>query len=116
MRPALNRALCPEHIAVVGASDRAQSRGSFVWRAVAQSKLLKNAWAINPKYKYIGERPCFSKISEVPGTIDLAVISLRADKILKALIDAGERGVSSVLITPDENAYASDITWLKKLR
>ena len=89
IRPTLKRALCPENIAVIGASDRTASRGSFVWRAVARSKLLKNAWAINPKYKYIGERPCFSSINEVPGSIDLAVISLRADRILKALIDAG---------------------------
>lgn len=114
-RPPLNRALCPENIAVIGASDRPQSRGSFVWRAIAHSPLLKNAWAINPKYKYIGERPCFAKISEVPGNIDLAVISLRADRILKSLIDAGERGVACALITPDENAYASDRIWLEKL-
>ena len=116
IRSTLKRALCPENIAVIGASDKTASRGSFVWRAVARSKLLKNAWAINPKYKYIGERPCFSSISEVPGDIDLVVISLRADRILKALIDAGERGVAYALITPDENAYASDITWLKKLQ
>lgn len=116
IRPTLKRALCPENIAVIGASDRTASRGSFVWRAVARSKLLKNAWAINPKYKYIGERPCFSSINEVPGSIDLAVISLRADRILKALIDAGERGVAYALITPDENAYASDATWLTKLQ
>ena len=89
IRPTLKRALCPENIAVIGASDRTASRGSFVWRAVARSKLLKNAWEINPKYKYIGERPCFSSINKVPGSIDLAVISLRADRILKALIDAG---------------------------
>ena len=116
IRPTLKRALCPENIAVIGASDRTASRGSFVWRAVARSKLLKNAWAINPKYKYIGERPCFSSINEVPGSIDLAVISLHADRILKALIDAGERGVAYALITPDENAYASDATWLTKLQ
>ena len=115
-RPPLHRALCPENIAVIGASDRPQSRGSFVWRAIAHSPLLKNAWAINPKYKYIGERPCFAKISEVPGNIDLAVISLRADRILKSLIEAGERGVACALITPDENAYASDRIWLKKLQ
>ena len=76
IRPTLKRALCPENIAVIGASDRTASRGSFVWRAVARSKLLKNAWAINPKYKYIGERPCFSSINEVPGSIDLAVTPL----------------------------------------
>ena len=52
----------------------------------------------------------------MPGSIDLAVISLRADRILKALIDAGERGVAYALITPDENAYASDATWLTKLQ
>ena len=115
-RPSLSRALCPETVAVIGASDRLRSRGSYVWRAVSRSALLKNAWAINPKYKYIGERPCFSKISEVPGDIDLAVISLRADRILHALIEVGERGAGAVLITPDENAYSSDRLWLEKLR
>lgn len=115
-RSSLARALNPENIAVIGASDRAQSRGSYVWRAVAHSPLIKNAWAINPKYKYIGERPCFAKVSEVPGNIDLAVISLRADRILKALIDVGERGAACVLITPDENAFSCDRLWLEKLQ
>lgn len=115
-RSSLSRALCPETVAVIGASDRLRSRGSYVWRAVSRSALLKNAWAINPKYKYIGERPCFSKIGEVPGDIDLAVISLRADRILRTLIEVGERGAGAVLITPDENAYSSDRLWLEKLR
>ena len=115
-RSSLSRALCPETVAVIGASDRLRSRGSYIWRAVSRSALLKNAWAINPKYKYIGERPCFAHISEVPGDIDLAVISLRADRILRALIDTGERGVGAVLISPDENAYSSDRLWLDKLR
>ncbi len=115
-RSSLDCALHPKNIAVLGASNRPLSRGSFIWKAVAGSSLLPNAWPINPKYKYIGERPCLPSIKEVPEVLDLAVISLRADRITKALSDVCQHGVRAVLITPDEQQYSCDPLWLKKLQ
>ncbi len=115
-RSSLDCALNPQSIAVIGASDHPLSRGSFIWKAVAGSALLSNAWPINPKYKYIGERPCLPNIKDIPGTIDLAVISLRADRIEQALQDVCDIGVRAVLITPDEQQYSSDPLWLARLQ
>lgn len=115
-RSSLDCAFNPQNIAVIGASDKPLSRGSFIWQAVAGSSLLPNAWAVNPKYKYIGERPCLTSIKEIPGTIDLAVISLRADRIEKALMEVCDWGVRCVLITPDEHQYSGDPLWLEKLQ
>ena len=114
-RSSLDCALNPQSIAVIGASDHPLSRGSFIWKAVSGSALLPNAWPINPKYKYIGERPCLPSVKDIPGTIDLAVISLRADRIEQALQDVCELGVRAVLITPDEQQYSSDPLWLGRL-
>ena len=115
-RSSLDYALTPHSIAVIGASDHPLSRGSFIWKAVSGSALLSNAWPINPKYKYIGERPCLPNVKDIPGTVDLAVISLRGDRIEEALKEVCEVGVRAALITPDEQQYSSDPLWLEKLK
>lgn len=111
----LKRALHPEQIAVIGASDRALSRGSYIWRSLCLSPMGAHAWPVNPKYKYIGERRCYASVCEIPSPIDLAVIALRADRVPQALEECARKGVGGVLVATEEAAYASDRAWLEEV-
>lgn len=115
-RNPIENALKPKSIAVIGASDRLHSRGSYIWRAVAHCPLAEHTWAINPKYKYIGDHPCYPSIEDVPETVDLAVICLRGDRILGALEQVGQCGISTVLIASEEGAYPRNREWMDALR
>ncbi len=115
-RSSLMRALAPNRIAVIGASDRSFSRGSYIWRALCMSPMGAQAVPVNPKYRWIGEHRAWPSIKEVPGDIDLAVIALRADRVLDALEECGEKQVGAVLIATEEAAYAADRVWLEQIQ
>ena len=43
-------AVNPQSVAVLGASDREGSRGSFIRRGVMNSRRVLEAYPVNPKY------------------------------------------------------------------
>lgn len=112
----LSRALKPNDIALIGASDRALSRGSYIWQSLCQSPLSAHAWPVNPKYKYIGEHRCYANILDVPVTVDLAIIALRADRVLGALQDIAQAHIKAVLIATEEGDYAQNRHWLDQIQ
>ncbi len=100
----LLRLLEPRSVVVVGASDRPESRGFNVWRAVCASPGLREAYAVNPKYRYIGDHPCFGKIADVPEGTDLAVVALRRELQAETLRALGERKVRAAVVAPVEES------------
>ena len=96
----LTSAFNPKAVAVVGASDRPGSRGSFVWSGVMNGRRVHEAYPVNPKYKYIGVTWCWPSLSEVPAKIDLAVIATPSSKIEGLLKECKKLGIPNVLITP----------------
>ena len=73
--------LQPRSIALVGASDRAETLG----RAMVDMALVGGyqgaVYAINPKYQQIGDVPCFAGASELPEVVD-HVVPHRGDRML----------------------------------
>ena len=74
----LKSAFIPRAVAVVGASAREGSRGTYVWNGVMNGRRALEAYPVNPKYKYIGVTPCWASLSALPAKIDLAVITTPA--------------------------------------
>lgn len=107
----LQSAFIPQAVAVVGASDRSGSRGTFVWNGVMNGKRSLEAYPVNPKYKYIGVVPCWSSLSELPTKIDLAVIATPADTVMGLLKECKKLGIANVLLTPGNDALTGDRHW-----
>lgn len=107
----LQSAFIPRAVAVVGASDRSASRGTFVWNGVMNGKRALEAYPVNPKYKYIGVVPCWSSLSELPTTIDLAVIATPAHTVMGLLKECKKLGIANVLLTPGNDALTGDRHW-----
>lgn len=98
----LSRILEPDTIAVIGASDRPESRGYFVWQAVSAERGARPVWPVNPKYRYIGETPCYASIEKLPGPVELAVLTLASPRIVPALEALGRQGCRAVVVAPEE--------------
>ena len=107
----LTSAFNPKAVAVVGASDRPGSRGSFVWSGVMNGRRVHEAYPVNPKYKYIGVTSCWPSLSEVPAKIDLAVIATPSSKIEGLLKECKKLGIPNVLITPGDEELTADRRW-----
>ena len=94
--------LNPRSIAVVGASDRPESRGFFVWQSISKSRNGRAVWPVNPKYRYIGNDLCYARVDELPGAPDLAVVTLRSDLIADTLEALARKGTLAVIVAPEE--------------
>lgn len=111
MTTALERALDPRSIAVVGASERPESRGFHLWRAVSRSASDVALHPVNPKYRYVGEHRAYASTAEIPGRVDLAVLALPQERIAEALNGMDPKRVGAVLIAPeDANLFVDGLT------
>jgi acetyltransferase len=91
----LDRMFMPTSIAVVGASERAGSVETAVLRNLEKSGFAGGVFPVNPKYKNIGGRKCFSAVEEIPEAVDLAVVATlieTAPSIVRACVAAGLGG------------------------
>lgn len=107
----LQSAFIPKAVAVVGASDRVGSRGTYVWNGVMNGRRALEAYPVNPKYKYIGVTPCWASLSELPTQIDLAVIATPAKSVMGLLKECAKLGIPNVLLTPGDEALTGDRHW-----
>ena len=105
----LSAALSPRSVAVIGASSNPGSRGYYVWRSVTLSTGLERLWAVNPKYRFIGERPCFADISKIPtDRIDLAILCVGRKHLPAALWQLAGKPPEAGLFAPEEEGPLSD--------
>lgn len=105
---AVARILLPRAVAVVGASDRPGSIGSFLWRHVVNSVEVP-AYPVNPRLDSIDGHPCAASIDELPEEVSLAIIAVpptEIDRVIDACI--GKRMRGAVIIT-DVHDTALDV-------
>lgn len=111
----LKKAFVPDSVAVIGASDRAGSLGTFVWNGVSNSNRVMQAYPVNPKYKYLGVSPCWPRLADLPVVPDLAVITLPSKYVLDMLAECAEKGVRFVLLATGQEDYTADRLWREEV-
>lgn len=95
--PDLSPLFEPTSVAVVGASPDSFYSGNLV------NNLLEYGfdgvlYPVNPNREEVWDRHCYDDISAVPGTIDLAVVSVPREHVVDVVTAAGERGVPVALV------------------
>jgi acetyltransferase len=88
----------PKSIAVVGASDRANSVGGKVLKNLLQGGYEGQVVAVNPKHRKIQGKVCYPSLNKVPEPIDLAVITIPAEKVPETIMQCGESGIHNAII------------------
>ncbi len=83
----LDALFCPRSIALIGASDHVGSLGTLLLRNLIDAGYQGNIFLVNPKYKTVMQRTCYSDIAALPESPDLAIICTPANT-LPALIDS----------------------------
>lgn len=94
----LEHLFSPHSIAVFGASEQPESVGARVYSNLIQEKFDGNIYPINPKYKKLYGKRCYSSIQEIAGSVELAVIATPAATIPEIIHACGEHGVRVVII------------------
>lgn len=95
---AVERFLRPKSVAIVGAS---RTRGTIGW------ELFHNAltggfsgpvYAVNPSATVIQSVPAYKSVLEIPGPVDLVLITVRAEAVLDAARECGKKGVKAIVV------------------
>lgn len=90
--------LYPESIAVVGASSNPQKVGHAVLKNILDGGFEGPVYPINPKSETILNTKCYSSLTDVPESIDCAVIVVNRDIVLSIIKDCSKKGVKAVIV------------------
>ena len=88
----------PRSVALIGASNESNKLSGRPLRFFREYGYAGNVYPVNPKYREIAGMPCFAKLSDIPGEVDLAVITLPASAVPQALEECGIKGVKAAAI------------------
>lgn len=90
--------LAPRSIALVGASLRPNTPGHDMVRMLQRGGFRGTVHAINPNYQMIETYPCVARLEDLPAPPDLAVLSVRNERLEETLAEAIAVGARSAVI------------------
>lgn len=88
----------PRSVAVIGVSRNPKKVGHVIFRNFVEGKFKGKLYPVNPNVDEIAGRKCYPSVLKAPGKIDLAVISIPAAFVPKALEECGKKKIPSVII------------------
>ncbi len=88
----------PRSIAVIGASDKTGRIGFVVVNSLVQGGFSGLIFPVNPRLTRLLDMPAFPSIEVIPDEVDLAIIVLRKELVLKAMDECGRKGVRAVIV------------------
>ena len=90
--------LNPKSVAVIGASRRPNTIGNFVFRNLIQQDFKGVVYPVNPNAEVIAAVKAYPSILDIPGDIDLAIISIPADRVQQTVEECAHKGVKGVVV------------------
>jgi len=94
----IERILAPDSVAVIGASDRSGSVGNAVFTNITTGGFAGAVHPVNLDADTIGGRPSYRRITDIEGTVDLAVIAVPAAAVPGVVAECAEKDVKGVVI------------------
>jgi len=88
----------PKSVAVIGASRDQKKIGHVIFRNFLEWKFKGKVFPVNPSTKKLLGRKCYANVKDIKETIDLAVLSIPAKFVPKALEECGRKGIPAVVI------------------
>jgi acetate---CoA ligase (ADP-forming) len=95
---ALDRMFGARSVAVVGASSRASSVGGVTLEQLLSGGFAGEVFPVNPRYDELQGRPCFPSLAEVPAHVELAILAVPDDALLRQLELAAANGVHAAVV------------------
>jgi len=100
--------LNPESVAVIGASERPGSWGSFIMRGLLSSNFSGQVYPVNSRASQVFGIPAFRDITEISAPIDLAVCAIPEKFVKKTIETCGQKGVKGITVITAGFAETSD--------
>jgi acetyltransferase len=98
MASSLDPLLRPESIAVIGASRNPGTIGYQIVDNLVRHGFQGVVYPVNPKARSIHSIHSYSSVSEIPTSVDMAVIVVPKEHVLGVVEECGEKGVKGVVV------------------
>lgn len=98
MSKELDAIMCPETIAIVGASSREGTIGNEIMKRLLEYKFTGELCPINPKANEICGIKTYKSILDISGKVDLAVIAVGRDRILNVIDQCAEKNIKGIVV------------------
>ena len=92
------RLFSPRSIAVIGATEDESRPGGQAIFALQNYGYGGSIFPVNPKFHELRGLKCYASVTEIEGTIDIAVIALPAAAAVGMVKTCGERGIPYVIV------------------
>ncbi|SDX40567.1 acetyltransferase [Collimonas sp. OK242] len=92
----------PRSIAVIGASEKTQSMGTFVLRHLVQGGFKGSIFPVNPKYALLEGLKTYHDLAELPAAPELAVICTPSSTIPRIVAQLGRLGTKAAIVLSEE--------------
>ncbi|MEM0351402.1 MAG: CoA-binding protein [Sulfolobales archaeon] len=97
MRGQIEFFFSPRTVVVVGASRKPGKVGYELLRNLRE--MFRGVlYAVNPEAREILGVPCYPNLASIPEDIDVAVVSVPAEKVLEVAEEAGKKGVKGLIV------------------
>ncbi|MBF0385327.1 MAG: acetate--CoA ligase family protein [Candidatus Omnitrophica bacterium] len=87
-----------QSVAIIGASNNSAKIGFQITNNVIKSGFKGAIYPINPKEEEILGVKAYKSVKEVPGAIDLAIITIPANFVIPTMQECAEKGIKAVAI------------------
>ncbi|MFO1077088.1 MAG: acetate--CoA ligase family protein [Planctomycetota bacterium] len=88
----------PRSVAVVGASRRSGSIGRQIVQNLVQGGFTGPVYPVNPNAEVVCSVPAHPSVNAIPGAVDLAVLAVPPDIVLKVAEQCGRKGVKGLVV------------------
>jgi len=88
----------PTSVAVIGASQENNKVGHIILANLMESGFKGGLYPINPRYQEVLGLKCFPTITDVPGSVEMAVVVVPAKFVLQVMEECGQKGVKAAVI------------------
>ena len=88
----------PLNVAIIGASRNRGKIGYIILENMILQKYKGNIYPINPYAEQILNTPVYAKLKDIPESVGLAIIALKAQHVPKIVQECGEKGVKGIII------------------
>jgi acetyl coenzyme A synthetase (ADP forming)-like protein len=88
----------PRSVAVIGASRKRQTIGREILANLVEYEFNGPVYPVNPTAEAIHSIRCFRSIGEIPGPVDLAIVTVPKDQVLGVVEACGKKGVRGLII------------------
>lgn len=94
----LNVFLSPKSVAVIGATERPGSWGSFIMEGLLSRPYPGRIYPVNRQGGRVFGLPAFKEVNEIPESVDLAIFTIPEQSVEQTVRECGQKGVKGITI------------------